>query len=51
MSLPPDFPVDHAAPRPERPIVVAANRLPVMRTQGGQRVKGAGVVVDRRAHV
>jgi trehalose 6-phosphate synthase len=44
MSLPPDFPIDHAAPRPDRPIVVAANRLPVMRTEHGWAPSPGGLV-------
>ena len=44
MSLPPDFPVEHAAPLPERPIVVAANRLPVMRTDDGWAASPGGLV-------
>ncbi len=44
MSLPPDFPLAHEAPRPERPIVVAANRLPVMRTDDGWTASPGGLV-------
>jgi trehalose 6-phosphate synthase len=44
MSLPPDFPVAHEVPRPERPIVVAANRLPVMRTDDGWTASPGGLV-------
>ena len=44
MSLPPDFPIAHAAPLPERPIVVAANRLPVMRTDDGWSASPGGLV-------
>jgi trehalose 6-phosphate synthase len=38
------FPLDHEAPRPERPIVVAANRLPVMRTDDGWTASPGGLV-------
>ncbi len=44
MSLPPDFPLAHEAPLPERPIVVAANRLPVMRTDDGWTASPGGLV-------
>jgi len=44
MSLPPDFPIAHAMPQPERPIVVAANRLPVMRTDDGWSASPGGLV-------
>ena len=44
MSLPPDFPFAHETPRPDRPIVVAANRLPVMRTEGGWSPSPGGLV-------
>jgi trehalose 6-phosphate synthase len=44
MSRPPDFPLVHEAPRPERPIVVAANRLPVMRTDDGWTSSPGGLV-------
>ncbi len=44
MSLPPDFPIAHQAPRPDRPIVVAANRLPVMRTDDGWAASPGGLV-------
>ncbi len=44
MSLPPDFPIAREAPQPERPIVVAANRLPVMRTDDGWTTSPGGLV-------
>ena len=44
MSLPPDFPIAHETPQPERPIVVAANRLPVMRTDDGWSASPGGLV-------
>ena len=44
MSLPPDFPLAHETPRPDRPIVVAANRLPVMRTDDGWTASPGGLV-------
>jgi trehalose 6-phosphate synthase len=44
MSLPPDFPLAHEAPRPDRPIVVAANRLPVMRSDDGWTASPGGLV-------
>lgn len=44
MSLPPDFPTAHEVPQPERPIVVAANRLPVMRTDDGWAASPGGLV-------
>lgn len=44
MSLPPDFPLAHEAPRPDRPIVVAANRLPVMRSGDGWTASPGGLV-------
>jgi len=44
MNLPPDVPATHGAPPPERPIVVAANRLPVMRTDDGWTASPGGLV-------
>ena len=44
MSLPPDVPLAHEAPRPDRPIVVAANRLPVMRSGDGWTASPGGLV-------
>ena len=44
MSLPSDFTDDQAAPLPDRPIVVAANRLPVMRTDDGWSPSPGGLV-------
>ena len=44
MSLPPDFLLAHAAPQPDRPIVVAANRLPVMRSGDGWTASPGGLV-------
>ncbi len=44
MSLPPDFPLAHEAPLPERPIVIAANRLPVMRSHDGWTASPGGLV-------
>jgi len=44
MSLPPDVPVEYDTPPPERPIVVAANRLPVMRTDDGWTASPGGLV-------
>ena len=44
MSLPPDFPIAHEAPQPDRPIVVAANRLPVMRSPDGWTASPGGLV-------
>ena len=44
MSLPPDFPLAHASPRPDRPVVIAANRLPVMRTEDGWAPSPGGLV-------
>ena len=44
MSLPANFSVDHESPLPERPIVVAANRLPVMRTDDGWTPSPGGLV-------
>jgi trehalose 6-phosphate synthase len=44
MSLPPDAAVAHDAPQPDRPIVVAANRLPVMRSGDGWTASPGGLV-------
>jgi len=44
VSLPANFSVDHESPLPERPIVVAANRLPVMRTDDGWTPSPGGLV-------
>jgi len=44
MSLPPDYPLTHEAPQPDRPIVVAANRLPVMRSGDGWTASPGGLV-------
>lgn len=44
MSLPPDIPVAHEAPPAGRPIVVAANRLPVMRSGDGWTASPGGLV-------
>ena len=44
MSSPSDVAVTHEASPPERPIVVAANRLPVMRTDDGWTASPGGLV-------
>jgi trehalose 6-phosphate synthase len=44
MSVPPDVPLADEEPRQGRPIVVAANRLPVMRTDDGWTASPGGLV-------
>ena len=44
MSLPPLVPLAHETPQPDRPIVVAANRLPVMRSSDGWTASPGGLV-------
>ena len=44
MSVPPDVPAARDTPAPERAIVVAANRLPVMRTDDGWTASPGGLV-------